>query len=342
MRCPTLNDLPPPPPGKTGWPWTEESPQLPDRMPDGSPWPRISIVTPSYNQGQFIEETIRSVLLQGYPDLGYIVIDGGSTDDSVEIIRKYEPWLAYWVSETDRGQSHALNKGFILAKGDVCAYINSDDVYCKDVFAYVAGAFFDQTDLPLIINFSGFYWDESGNKHESFAQNLRPYLHVWLSSEATLFQQSTFWTSELHEKIGGFNEELSFCMDKEFFLKAVFEFGTYKGVGGRPVAGFRLHSESKTSNWEDVMWKENVSLWQKYRRLEPYAEVLANEYRYLASKYYLHKVFLEYPVSSKIKFLVCAAYYDPRHLTTRFFWGAVRKTLLKGCPKTALSKSKPY
>ena len=94
MRCPILTDLPSPPPSRTGWPWTEGSPQLPDTMPDGSPWPRVSIVTPSYNQGQFVEETIRSVLLQGYADLEYLIIDGGSTDDSARIIRRYEPWLA--------------------------------------------------------------------------------------------------------------------------------------------------------------------------------------------------------------------------------------------------------
>lgn len=91
MRCPSWKDIPIPPYKKSIWPWTEENRQLPDNMPNGSLWPKISIVTPSYNQGQFIEETICSVLLQGYPNLEYIIIDGDSTDNSVEIIRKFEP-----------------------------------------------------------------------------------------------------------------------------------------------------------------------------------------------------------------------------------------------------------
>ena len=110
MRCPTLKDLPSPPFGKSGWPWTEQSKPLPDTTPDGQLWPGISIVTPTYNQGMFIEECIRSVLLQDYPDLEYIVIDGGSTDETVDIIKKYERWLAYWESKPDRGQSHAIKK----------------------------------------------------------------------------------------------------------------------------------------------------------------------------------------------------------------------------------------
>ena len=127
MRCPTLAELPTSPPGKLGWPWTVETPQLPDTMPDGQLWPLISIVTPSCNQGQFIEETIRSVLLQGYTNLEYIIIDGASTDNSVEVIKKYEPWLTYWVSEKDRGQAHAINKGKSLSSGDIFQWINSDD-----------------------------------------------------------------------------------------------------------------------------------------------------------------------------------------------------------------------
>ena len=134
MRCPTLSELPPPPSGKTGWPWTQASPQLPDQMPDGAEWPKISIVTPNYNYGRFIEETIRSVLLQGYPNLEYIVIDGNSTDNSVEIIKKYEPWLTYWVSEKDKGQANAINRGINLATGEWFNWINSDDILLQNAF----------------------------------------------------------------------------------------------------------------------------------------------------------------------------------------------------------------
>jgi len=122
-----LHDLPKPPAGKTGWPWTEASPQSSEKIPEGSEHLRISIVTPNYNFGHFLEETIRSVLLQGYPNLEYIIIDGGSTDNSVEIIKKYEPWLAYWVSEKDEGITHAINKGMEVASGNWINWLNSDD-----------------------------------------------------------------------------------------------------------------------------------------------------------------------------------------------------------------------
>src|SRR5262249_37792728 len=109
IRESTHGDFPGAPLGKSGWPWTVEAPQVAPLRSDGSSWPRISIVTPSYNQGAFIEETIRSVLLQGYPNLEYMVIDGGSADQTIEIIRRYEKWLTHWVSEKDRGQSQAIN-----------------------------------------------------------------------------------------------------------------------------------------------------------------------------------------------------------------------------------------
>src|SRR4051812_39975174 len=161
MRCPTIAELPPPPPGKTGWPWTQGSPDLSEHMPGGQPWPRISVITPSYNQGQYIEETIRSILLQGYPCLEYIIIDGGSTDGSIDIIRKYASWLAYWVSKPDQGQTSAINKGWRRASGDILAYINSDDSYLPGVLGTVARVFSGNSAVGMaygtaeIINPSG-------------------------------------------------------------------------------------------------------------------------------------------------------------------------------------------
>ena len=125
----SLVDLPAPPEGKTGWPWTEQSELLGDRMSGGSEWPKISIVTPSYNYGQFIEETIRSVLLQSYPNLEYIIIDGCSNDQTPNIIKKYESWLTFWCSEPDGGQTDAINKGFMRCTGHIFVWLNADDAY---------------------------------------------------------------------------------------------------------------------------------------------------------------------------------------------------------------------
>src|SRR5262245_56726836 len=112
MKGPSLNDLPSPPPGKTGWPWTEARTEFPPNPCANRRLPTISIVTATFNQGNFIEHTIRSIVLQGYPDLEYIVIDGGSTDGTQEIIEKYRPFIAHYVSESDDGQYDAINKGF--------------------------------------------------------------------------------------------------------------------------------------------------------------------------------------------------------------------------------------
>src|SRR5690606_18735561 len=136
----------------------------PEVMPDGRPWPRISIVTPSYNQGDFIEETIRSVLLQGYPNLEYIVIDGGSSDDTPAIIRKYQPWIAYWTSQPDNGQADAINKGLARSTGYIFQFINSDDIVERNCLATVARSIGDNTLLAgAVRNF--------GNDRESIEVN---------------------------------------------------------------------------------------------------------------------------------------------------------------------------
>jgi len=114
-----LESLPTPPVGRSGWPWDDATPAVTLQMEDGKHWPKISIVIPSYNQGQYIEETIRSILLQGYPNLEIHIMDGGSKDMTVGIIEKYSPWLSSWVSEKDEGQSDAINKGFGRCSGEI-------------------------------------------------------------------------------------------------------------------------------------------------------------------------------------------------------------------------------
>src|SRR5579862_8034570 len=132
-----LASLPPPPPGRTGWPWTvETSPPV-----AANAWPRITIVTPSYQQAAYVEETLRSVLLQNYPALEYIVIDGGSSDGSANLIERYASRLAYWHSQRDHGQADAINQGFDRATGEIVGWLNSDDFLLPGALFAVAQAF---------------------------------------------------------------------------------------------------------------------------------------------------------------------------------------------------------
>ena len=165
--APALSDLPPPPAGKSGWPWTEASPSFPPRMPNGGEWPKISIITPSFNQAIYLEETIRSVLLQGYPNLEFFIIDGGSNDGSVDIIRKYEPWLAGWVSEKDSGQSEAINKGFSRCTGEIFNWLCSDDLLTPGALAVVAAGFAEDKNCDVLAGACFCQYDEEPQKSEA-------------------------------------------------------------------------------------------------------------------------------------------------------------------------------
>ena len=266
MRCPRLSELPSPPQGKSGWPWTEESPALPEYMSDGSLWPRISIVTPSYNQGQFIEETIRSVLLQGYPDLEYIVIDGGSTDESADIIRKYEPWLAYWVSERDRGQSHAINKGFQRATGDLITFQNSDDVYLEGAFQDAAVRWEAQRDAGVVAG--AFYFiDEQVMRPDPVPARLPhqgPIDLAIISPERwRIHQVSAFFSRHALDTVGRFvREDLNYNMDRELLYRVCRVFST--SLSDSAYGAFRWHGSGKSVSNVWASDKEHANLHLSY------------------------------------------------------------------------------
>lgn len=206
----------PTPSTNSGWPWTEQGQLLPQRMPNGSRWPRISIVTPSYNQGQFLEEAIRSILLQGYPNLEYILIDGNSNDNSIEIIKKYEQYFSYWVSEPDKGPTDAISKGWQRASGDILAYLNSDDGYLPNALATIALAFQQNQGVRIIcgnelkINKEGFIVGKSDIKEVNYLS---------LLNLNFIPQPATFIKREVLELSGSIDSKIKYIFDFELWLR---------------------------------------------------------------------------------------------------------------------------
>ena len=205
-------------------------------------FPEISIVTPSLNQSFFLEETIKSVISQNYPNLEYVVIDGGSTDGSVDIIKQYEKHLAYWVSEKDRGHAHALNKGFSETSGGIMAWINSDDKYTPWALETVSKIFEQFPHVMWLVGFNAWWNVDGAMTHaKRINKNIYDYLignHLWIQ------QESVFWRRSLWEMAGGHIEEnYEFMVDGElwsrFFLHA--ELYTVDCILG----GYRFHNTNR-------------------------------------------------------------------------------------------------
>jgi len=256
MSTPTLKELPAPALDKVGWPWTVETPEQSKRLPDGAEWPSISIITPSYNQCEFLEQTIRSVLLQGYPNLEYIVIDGGSTDDSVAIIKKYERWITRWVSEKDRGQSHALNKGLQCAIGSLFGWINSDDYYLPGSLAALAEI---AHKTPDCVCWAGALEivDREGRHSTLMPARVgapRDFGNWFLDSH--LGQQSCLFHAEKMRQVGGLNESLYYTMDVELFMKLA-AVGSFETID-RTCGCFRVYQGNKTSEGYEGILLEMV------------------------------------------------------------------------------------
>ncbi len=228
---------------KKGWPWDIESSG--SLFQDATiSFPKISVVTISYNQGQFIEETIRSVLLQNYPNLEYIVIDGGSTDESVEIIQKYSSFLNYWESVKDNGPANALNKGFSHANGELFYYLNSDDVLLPDTFFRVAQFISENPDFDFYYG-HGFISEGTSleKKYPAFSHKWN--LNFYRLNSITIFQPSTFIRADIFKLCGGFNESNRTHWDGELLVDLAIKGARFKRFEF-PAAIFRIYPESQS------------------------------------------------------------------------------------------------
>jgi len=259
--------LPPPAAGATGWPWTGDARQETQALTGARSWPKISIITPSLNQGRFLEQTIRSVLLQGYPCLEYIIIDGGSSDDSLEIIKKYRTWLSWWQSEPDGGQTEALNKGLSRATGDWVAWINSDDFY-------LPGALF--TLVSQIGRHPDCHWFIGETLQVDAAGGAERVLHPRSNSDAPwhdfvavrqsgtdIPQPSTFWSRQALEQTGLLDESFRYAMDSDYWARLAY--GGFRPVCvAEQLAAFRVHPASKTSEGRIPFWREEIRIVDKW------------------------------------------------------------------------------
>jgi glycosyltransferase involved in cell wall biosynthesis len=247
-------------------------------------WPRLSIVTPSFNQAAYLERTILSVLNQNYPNLQYIIVDGGSTDGSVEVIRKYEKYLAYWVSERDQGQGDAIDKGMRAADGEIVAWQNSDDVYVPDAFRTVGKIFEGRPDADLVFGNMYLIDERDGVRRDVRHVPVNHFALRYLT--CCLSNQAAFWRRALMERCGGLDRGLRYCMDFELWLRMG---RSAKYVFVREYLGAqRIHSESKTATILETFEKERREVRRRFDVTVPSARFFVGRCLAVARKGMLH------------------------------------------------------
>jgi len=223
--------------------------------------PLVSIVTPSYNQARFLTETIRSVLTQDYPNFEYIIVDGGSTDGSAEIIKQYTDKLAWWVSEPDLGQADAINKGFAHAHGEIFAWLNSDDTYQPGAISQAVESFLAFPNAALVYGDANLI-DEKGNIIGRFPSR-QTNLHRLLRGSVHIPQQTTFFRSNSWEQVGHLDPTFHMAMDYDLWVRLA-KLASLIYVP-RLWANFRLHNEGKSVALDDRFYPEMIRVYQRER-----------------------------------------------------------------------------
>lgn len=238
---------------------------------------KVSIITPSFNQADYLESTIRSVLAQTYSDIEYFIIDGGSTDGSLEVIKSYQDKLAGWVSEPDQGQTDAINKGFSMVTGEVIAWLNSDDTYLPHAVEQAVSYLDDHPEVGLVYGDAN-YIDQHGGiigrfpaAQTSLPQLRRGYVHIP--------QQAAFFRKSLWDQVGPLDPDFFFAMDYDLWVRLA-------GVASiqyipQTWANFRLHQNAKTISADDRCWPEMLKV--HYRDGGTWLSVIQ-------MKYYLRKL----------------------------------------------------
>jgi glycosyltransferase involved in cell wall biosynthesis len=282
--------------------------------------PKISIVTPSYNQGQYIEETILSVLNQNYPNLEYIIVDGGSKDDTVEVIKRYEKHITYWVSEKDRGQVHALNKGLEKATGDIFAFINSDDVYLPGAFFAIVDYFREHPDCAWLCGDTIMFGKD--HRTELFRAVVPKSAAHALSWAAHCPQPGMFWKLEL--VTSGFQECWPYDFDHDMYVRLLLD-GHKCDHLDLPVAAYRLHPTSKTVAEGNRQEAEFDLMAEHYEnRLVGAGQRWCRATRYIRQAYKLGQA---QNSGEGAKLLFRALLTHPESLAQRPFWGTLRLLL---------------